>query len=453
MRHYSEKTALRLLLIPGLTLLMAFWSLNVRSAGAEQVDQPQALALQAAETLWKNCYSCHNELVRKGGLSMHSHPALLQGGAHGAALIPGKGSESRMVLMMEGLIEPMMPQGGYLLDEEIDRIRRWIDAGAPAWPDGLARPRLNIPEIAPRVEIDPAISSLAFAPDGLLLAAGTYQEVRLLSVQNQKLVKRLAGHSDLVRSVAFSPDGELLAAAGGLPAVSGEIEIWDLQTTTVLHHLQGHSDCIYSVAFSPDGNTLATASYDRTIRLWDVRSGKQRQLLKDHVDAVFSLAFSPDGKWLASASADRTVKLWEVSSGRRILTLGESTDALHTVAFHPHSPLIAAAGADKRIRIWKLSEKGGELVRSAFAHAGSILKVAFTPDGNTLISAGSDRLVKFWNLESMLEEKVWGPQSEWVLSLSVSPDGGLIAAGRFDGSLDIYEVEGNGQASKLQNRP
>ena len=32
-------------------------------------------------------------------------------------------------------------------------------------------------------------------------------------------------------------------------------------------------------------------------------------------------------------------------------------------------------------------------------------------------------------------------QSDWVMSLAFSPDGGRLAAGRFDGSLSIYDSE------------
>lgn len=405
---------------------------------------PESQAVAAVQVLWKNCHSCHNDVARKGSLSMHSYETLLRGGKSGPAFIPGKGDESRMVLMMEGALLPTMPQGGFLGDEDIQVIRNWIDAGATPWPADLTAPRLNIPDIHPRVSVQPPVASIAFRPDGKLVAVSGHTEVRLLTPDTRQLVARLEGHADTVRAVAFSPDGTLLAAAGGAPARFGEVKLWELESRKLRHTLQGHDDCIYAAAFSPDGSLLATASYDRLIILWDVATGQEVRKLKDHVDAVFALAFSPDGRHLASASADRTVKIWDPATGQRLLTLSEATEALYALAFHPRGQLVAAGGADKRIRIWRLSAQGGELMRSTFAHDGAILRLGFTPNGETLMSSSADRLLKLWDVESMSEKKVFGPQSDWILALAVSPNGKWVAAGRYDGSLDFYEVDSHG---------
>jgi WD40 repeat protein len=359
--------------------------------------------------------------------------------------VPGNADGSRIIQMLEGKIAPRMPFGADPLPPaDIAAIRAWINAGATGPAAGTAAKVLApaaLPDIHPVVPVVSPVASLKFSPDGKLLAAGGYREVRLIDPSTGKELFTLSGHADYVRSIAFSPDGKMLAAAGGPPQRSGEIKIWDLQSHQLLRTMQGHKDCIYSIAWSPDGKIIASGSYDKMVKLWDVASGKELKNLQDHIDAVFAVAFSPDGKHLASASQDRTVKIWDVATGNRLYTLGEPLDGLTGIAYSPSGDQISAAGYDKTIYIWTLGETEGTLKQSLIGDEDSILALVWLPDGQTIITSSSDGSIRFRDAKTLDPIRVIDHQPEWVQALAISPDGKWLAAGRFNGTLSLYDVK------------
>src|SRR5207247_4327108 len=97
----------------------------------------------------------------------------------------------------------------------------------------------------------PQIYSMAWRPDGAVIALGGYKEARLVDAASRKPIATLAGHAEAVRALAFSRDGKWLAAAGGLPARAGEVKLWDVAAQTAARTIAGHGDCVYAVRFFP----------------------------------------------------------------------------------------------------------------------------------------------------------------------------------------------------------
>lgn len=86
----------------------------------------------------------------------------------------------------------------------------------------------------------------------------------------------LYGHSRSISSLAFSPDGLLLASA----SADKTAKIWSLRSGALIHTLKGHAGGISDVAWSPCSRYLVTASDDGVVALWNatkvsVSLGKQ----------------------------------------------------------------------------------------------------------------------------------------------------------------------------------
>lgn len=391
-----------------------------------------------------HCVACHTGKTAMGGLRLDNFENLLRGGQNGKALIPGDSRNSRLFKMVTGVLKPSMPLGGNQLEEyQIGLLKRWIDAGAAGPKSGEVVNLQRTPSIQENIEptfpVKPQIFSLAYHPDGENLALGGFKLVRLVSVKTGNTQAIFEGMPGVVRSVSFSQDGRLLAAAGGPPAKSGEVKIFNVVSQKPILHIEGHTDTIYDAVFSPSGKILATSSYDRLIKLWDVKSGEELRTLKDHIDAVYSLAFTPDGQHLISGAADRSLKIWSVSDGERLYTISDPLEGINAIAIDSSGKRVAAGGLDRTIRIWELGETTGTLLRSLIAHEGPILQIAFSPDGSKLVTASTDGRIKVFRSEDLTELTILSQQSDWVMSLKFSPDGSHFAAGRFDGSFSIYD--------------
>ena len=198
----------------------------------------------------------------------------------------------------------------------------------------------------------------AFAPDGKVVATagwdgkialwnrdGERQQTFAIAPEPGTATKP---EKPAATSVAFSPDGELLAAGSS----DRRAYLWR-RDGTLAHTLKGHRGPVYSVAFSPDGEILATASLDRTIKLWRASDGLELETLQGHHGGVFDATFSPDGQLLATASSDGTVKLWN-RDGRELLTLTGDGAPVYAASFTPDSKVLAAANYDGTIALWDL---------------------------------------------------------------------------------------------------
>ena len=96
--------------------------------------------LRIRPLLAQKCYQCHTQQA-SGGLRLNSRKAMLQGGAHGPAIVPGNPSQSLLIQSVNGSHENLrMPLGGQLADREVEYLVHWVEMGAP-WPDaGPVRP-------------------------------------------------------------------------------------------------------------------------------------------------------------------------------------------------------------------------------------------------------------------------------------------------------------------------
>jgi WD40 repeat protein/DNA-binding SARP family transcriptional activator len=240
----------------------------------------------------------------------------------GPLLHPPRGPRRRNPHNVEALA---FGPGGLLAAAEHGPGARVVNAGVGGHgtTDGVVR-IWDLQERKPigrPLHLPPQVRGLAFSPDGSRLAiafglqvsdpggssGGDPDGVKVLDVRSGETLATLRGNE--VGSVAFSPDGGLLAAG----ELDGSVLLWATDGWGRVAGSLASGGESPSVAFSPDGRTLATSDDGGAVALWDVESQQPigtplPGLPKTRTTALFA----PDGARLFALSDSGRAIRWEV---------------------------------------------------------------------------------------------------------------------------------------------
>jgi WD40 repeat protein len=280
----------------------------------------------------------------------------------------------------------------------------------------------------------PGYGTLAFSPDGRILAGTTGDGVHLRDVRTQKPLGPFLREPADVSALVFSPDGRRLAVAAG-----GHVRVWDVAT----HRQVMSAKRDGAIAFAPDGRLLAVAD-DRFVRVLRADTGrpvgKPLRVLasKAEVD-VTGVTFTPNGRALAVALSNRTVHRWDVRTGRHLGATPHPGEG-DVVALAPDGRMIAAGAADGLVELDAgpgrppLDEPLGHVKRG-------VESLAFFPDGRTLVTGGYDGKLRLWDIRARRELGEPLPADGGiVLAVAVSPDGRTIASAGQNGTLRLWDA-------------
>jgi len=120
-----------------------------------------------------------------------------------------------------------------------------------------------------RLESPPASAlELRFSPNDRELAAGAWYKLFYWDLDTGRLRVQATEHWGAVTSIDYHPDGQRLISLGR--HTDANLRLVTADAGKVLRRLQGHRLCGAAVRISPDGRYVASGSDDESIRFYDL---------------------------------------------------------------------------------------------------------------------------------------------------------------------------------------
>ena len=304
---------------------------------------------------------------------------------------------------------------------------------------------------------------LAFSHDGKLLATAEMEfgmqktsiYLKLSNTQTGKEIRQIDASKGGVTSVAFSPDGKMLAYGSG-----NTIHIRDGEGVKEIRTIVNKNP-IAGLAFASDSKTLAAKGRDQVIRLYEPDTGKSVKELGQAtgpaanqavallrfgfgMPEVHDFAFSHDNKVVAAGSG-QTVRFWNVGTGKEQAYSGGHRGPISAVVTTPDGKTMVSRGADNVIRRWDAAT-GKEL--GQFAEPKGTTGVVFSPDGKTAALANANGSVRLHAVADGTELRQLKGHTNGTTALAFSPDSKKLASrGNVDNLIRVYDVA---QGSELK---
>ncbi|MHC4401611.1 MAG: M56 family metallopeptidase [Planctomycetota bacterium] len=288
---------------------------------------------------------------------------------------------------------------------------------------------------------------VAVTPDATTVATGNERgKIRFWDVASGEELLEYSVAQRAIESLAFSPDGALVAIA-----TRDGVFLWDWLSGDAPKALEGPVERTQIVTFAPDGRLLAAGCRDAfAARIWDVASRQLTFRLKGEADDYYreGLTFSSDGKSLiVPGSETKTVEIFDVQTGQLRRSLDTGCLEPRDVAISTDGRLLTAIGSRAAIKLWALPDARC-LSDQYVGHAEAAYEIQFTPDGRHVITGCLDETIRVWEADTGRQRRSLGPHG-WVSGLAVSYDGKKIASCSHDETVRLWDLESGREIFRL----
>ena len=385
--------------------------------------------------------------------------------------IPQNGVDPQVLVLLQGLLQkdPLKRWGGQELDNFLNNIRNYTQAPSHSeividddaeWQDygfdkkeqeEWQRYDFSAQEAHEWVAAGFTVLDAAeLKKVGITVEEAEFGRKEGLSLHDMIVVKRhircliqqTKAHYGSSNCVAYSDTDSLLASGGNDYAV----KVWNEVALNQIESFEYHTGYINAVAFSPDGRIVASASQDKSIKLWDIEEKKMIASLEGHHSSVDALVYSGKGSLLVSAGLDTYIHVWDLKTQKIVTTFSESLSGICSLSLSYDDKYLAGGSEDGTLYLWDMEKKN--FLWSIESEQPDNVLLSFHPSKHLLAYTDNAKFVKILDVTTQREIATFEMK---VTSLAFCASGEMLALGREDGSVILWEYTRANSSTLKQN--
>ena len=277
------------------------------------------------------------------------------------------------------------------------------------------------------------IEYLTFNATGDKLAS-TNGGIKIWDVGTYELLEEYLTDFSSEAIMSYTPDGKHLISIGNTDNKELQIAYWETQNYDIVKEIYLETN-INAAAISPNQKIFATG--DGPLQFWELETGKRFSSNTEWVGEFQSMEFSPDGRRLITGSRWDRVDVWDVDTAELLNSMAHG-DEVVSVSYAPNGETIASGSDDGTVRIWD-ADTGKLRITIPDHKPTELYSVAFSPDGKTL-TIGGENEVQWWDLQQGEQISTTYVRQSDVHSILFSADGTMLVTRHGSNKARLWDV-------------
>lgn len=279
-----------------------------------------------------------------------------------------------------------------------------------------------LPRSKNKVTIPSPNSTIEEEEDVIYMASAGYDHtIRFWSPHDGKTCRVIQHPHSQVNDLKIGPDKNLLAAASFQHVRLYNIHIYNNSPEV---NLEGFINNVLSIGFHEDSKWLYSGGEDCITRLWDLRTHKnQQQRMSQSHSAANSVKLHPNQVEIFIGQQHGHINIWDIryNHANPSVRLAQQYPSIYTgvqcLSLNPTGDILAAIDNSGQVHIFTPAQ-ALRFFRSWKAHTKHGLKCLFSPNGEYLVTTSADHTAKIWRTCDIMNFK---PEEDEAGSSTTNP--------------------------------